>query len=556
MTLIEEQKGSAEQADIQAGARTGPGANGYGSRQSRCLILLCRDALRGNASEIIDSLAMGLSDRYPGLFVVSVADLCSRLREIRSRVAEARPERLILGLCSDDNPVAEIQAHARRGGIDPLGVQVIDISPVADGAGELASPLPRLMALMSGALARAAAFGGSSAANSRAVFIPGDQKVSRRSMFTLPPISYLTAPTIDLDACRAADGCDLCAAACPHGAIGASGGVITVDRRACQSCGICVAACPQRAVEFPGFSAEEIEADLASALERSPASGEARVEFVCQKSHATKRSSGKDGYIPIKVACAGMVPVSAMLRAISGGATEVSVASCGRECGNGAARVISSRVDYCRALLRQMGDDPERVRLNPDPEAPAPAPAESPPSVASGRDVRAYGAGMAAQVVLELGDVARSRGVEGLRISHEGSPLALVAIDQAACTVCGTCAKACPTGALRFDESDIRSILSFEPGLCTGCRKCVEQCPEKAQSAIRVSPVTDLAAIGAGQVEAAAADSLLCEECGVCVTSVAVIERLQEMLGDEFDARRIARLCNQCRSVTISSRLA
>ncbi len=533
-----------EQADVRTGD---------GRRQLRCLILLCRDALGEYACEIIDSLAEGLAKKYPGLFVLSIANLCCSLREIRSRAAEIRPERLILGLCSDDNPVAEIQAHARRSGIDPLGVQVIDISPVGDGAGEPESPLPRLLALMSGGLARAAAFGGSSAANSRAAFIPGVQKVSRRSLFTLPPISYLTAPTIDRDACRVADGCDLCAAACPHGAIDASGGAITVDRRACQSCGICVAACPRRAVEFPGFSAEEIEADLTSALETSRASGGARVEFVCRKVRATKRASGKDGYISIKVACAGMVPVSAMLRAITGGAIEVSVASCAGECGNGAAGDISSRVDYCRELLGQMDDDPERIRLNPDTGAPLPAPAAFTPSVASGRIQRVYGAGMAGHVVCEIG---MSRGVEALRISHEGSPLAQVEIDHAACTVCGTCASACPTGALRFEETGIRSRLSFEPGLCTGCGKCVEQCPEKAQGAIRVSPVTDLVAIGAGLAEAAAADSLLCEKCGASVTSVAVIERLQEMLGDEFDARRIARLCNQCRGVTISSRPA
>ncbi|NTV51008.1 MAG: 4Fe-4S binding protein [Geobacteraceae bacterium] len=52
-----------------------------------------------------------------------------------------------------------------------------------------------------------------------------------------------------LDASRCDDGCLACAAACPYGAISASGR-LTLDMGKCLFCGDCAAACPHDAISF------------------------------------------------------------------------------------------------------------------------------------------------------------------------------------------------------------------------------------------------------------------------------------------------------------------
>jgi formate hydrogenlyase subunit 6/NADH:ubiquinone oxidoreductase subunit I len=78
-----------------------------------------------------------------------------------------------------------------------------------------------------------------------------------------------------------------------------------------------------------------------------------------------------------------------------------------------------------------------------------------------------------------------------------GQGYALVTV-SAACTACGTCARACPTGALAF-ERDARPgfVLSFAPPACIGCGICQPLC---AAGAITLEPAPAWQAIfGAGE---------------------------------------------------------
>jgi ferredoxin len=52
-------------------------------------------------------------------------------------------------------------------------------------------------------------------------------------------------------------------------------------------------------------------------------------------------------------------------------------------------------------------------------------------------------------------------------------------LDESKCETCGTCASACPFGALRQDP-DGRPIYNREA--CYGCGLCVEKCPQQARS--------------------------------------------------------------------------
>lgn len=48
------------------------------------------------------------------------------------------------------------------------------------------------------------------------------------------------------------------------------------------------------------------------------------------------------------------------------------------------------------------------------------------------------------------------------------------------CTACGTCARACPTGALQMETSESRYQLTFSPQICLGCDICHHVCVPNA----------------------------------------------------------------------------
>jgi Ni,Fe-hydrogenase III small subunit/NAD-dependent dihydropyrimidine dehydrogenase PreA subunit len=62
--------------------------------------------------------------------------------------------------------------------------------------------------------------------------------------------------------------------------------------------------------------------------------------------------------------------------------------------------------------------------------------------------------------------------------------LAFPAIDFRHCTACGDCARACPTGAIRVDETGPTTrALSLSYGQCISCRECLAACPQGAMTA-------------------------------------------------------------------------
>ncbi len=235
-------------------------------RSDACLILICGDAQATNEGLDLSAIGSRLPARVSDVEVSIIAGSCKRPDAVGEALESSSAQHLVIGACSGDFPAIEVHSRMRRRGIDALGLQLVEI-----GSGDAPKSANRWITagaelLLIAAVARAKAFPGSLPENQRATLATSGTRVSRRALFTLPPISYETAPTIAMNRCAADDGCTRCVDACPHDAMKLFGDRVTVDRSQCTSCGICVAVCPHRTVEYPGASIGEVEHQIESLL--------------------------------------------------------------------------------------------------------------------------------------------------------------------------------------------------------------------------------------------------------------------------------------------------
>lgn len=522
-----------------------PIATSGGASVSRVLVLLYGDAQDKASRSDLQDVSAWLSAHHEDLRVLTQDGPCPTSQGVTTALDEFDAQRLVLGFCSSPWPETAIQAIVRRAGLDPLGIQAVNIGSCRNGADGSASAKARL--LLTAAVAHARAFPGSRPENLKATLARGRQRISRRALLTLPPITYVCVPTISTKACAAETGCDQCVSACPHGALRREGSFMLVERSKCQSCGACVEACPQRAVEFPGWSAEEFEAHLGALLRTDEGITGCAVLFECGNDHAPVEG----GWLPMRVPCVAMVPAAAVLQSLAAGATAVGIRPCGPECTTSANQVLQGRVDYCRKLLQALGDAPGRVVLG---DAPPPAPSRASPTSqpdgsAPAVPLRLFGAGAAAHAVEAL--AASYPQATDVVMEHPRSPLGIVSINPDACTSCEACTHACPTGALCSRREEENISITFNPRLCIACGDCLPVCPEKKAGAIHLARITSANELGRGARVVLSDQEMRCRRCGTPVASRRMLTRIAEMLGEGNSLRRIDDLCSDCRGLPV-----
>jgi coenzyme F420-reducing hydrogenase delta subunit/ferredoxin len=176
------------------------------------------------------------------------------------------------------------------------------------------------------------------------------------------------AAVVDTDACI---GCLRCQTVCPYSAVAKvprafdagrfsyDGHVIEVSPILCTGCGACASACLNWAVDLPGYTTRQIEAQLEAAIARTPL-----VAFVCNWSayRAYDRVASEGvlpaGLVAIRLPCLSRVSPHLVRTALDAGTEQLFLVGC-REDGchyRGRRGVLDDNLGRMAAGLDVQGD--------------------------------------------------------------------------------------------------------------------------------------------------------------------------------------------------------
>ncbi|HEY5639777.1 MAG TPA: 4Fe-4S binding protein [Dehalococcoidia bacterium] len=529
---------------------------------SETLVLLCASLQKPEIALDPSALADWIVTARPQTRAAVIEDLCTTPGAVAD-AANASTRELVLGLCSSEYREPEVQRSARKAGIDALAIAAVNLGPYCGPPHSAQESDKKAKTLLAAAVARVQAFPGSQPGDTRPYVV--GQGISRRALFTMPPIAYRPVASIDRGKCVASSGCNQCVQVCPVEALSSVDGKIQIARRSCAACGICQSACPTSAAQLPGQNVRQLEAEVGELVTNPALEADAAraILFVCRQSSAAVDSLSRSGspiapcWLPLSVPCSGFVSPAIILQSLAHGASRVGIVGCGGNCQYSQREHTQGKIDYCQEVLVALGWPPGAVEffdaslgtsaLAEGLEAPI-ADWQRSPAERTSR-LSFAGPAAAAAALTALAESAQD-GDAPAAIDHAYSPLGLVSIDASGCTGCGSCGQTCPTGALNLTMGDTVS-LTYDPALCTGCAQCVSICPEKVVS---VSSSTDISGLLAGPQLLYEDETVRCRSCGNPVAPAGMLKHIEDALSED-GARpgdkamsAITSLCLACRS--------
>jgi ferredoxin len=360
-------------------------------------------------------------------------------------------------------------------------------------------------------------------------------------------------------------GCRRCLDLCPTGAITPAGDHVAIDAAICAGCGQCAAVCPTGAAAYALPAADALLRKLRTLLTAYRTAGglDAMLLFHdADHGGALIDALARHGdglpanVLPVQVNEITQVGIEAIAAALAFGASGVRFLLRGkaRHDVTGLRRTI----DLATPILAGRGFNGERV-----------AAIETDDPFALGEALRAIAPMPGAEKPATFAPVGGKREVMRLALRElhavapspvdviplpAGSPFGTVNLNVEGCTLCLSCASACPTGALSDDPE--RPILRFAEDACVQCGLCQTTCPEKV---ITLSPQIDFRAATAAARVLKEEDPFLCIRCAKPFGVKSSIERITAklegkhwMYKDSKARLDVIRMCSDCRVVVMA----
>lgn len=279
-------------------------------------------------------------------------------------------------------------------------------------------------------------------------------------------------------------GCSNCIEVCATEAIIGAGDTIKLDPYLCQGCGTCTTVCPSGALAYQYPRVVDVGVAIKAQLK---AYGEAGGQNACLLFHsagagrkllAEQRRAGQalpPNVIPVEIWSVDSVGLDLMLGAVVLGACQVAVLGAGSH----DLAPLQKQARLGQSILGCMGYAGEYLRVVDVENAnwptglfswpPAPAlPVGEFRLLADKRTTLEF-------IIDHLQKYASAR-PEFIRLVG-GAPFGTVTVSDA-CTLCMSCASACPASALKAAADAPR--LSFLERNCIQCGLCANTCPEQA----------------------------------------------------------------------------
>jgi ferredoxin len=345
-----------------------------------------------------------------------------------------------------------------------------------------------------------------------------------------PPIA------LDADGCLHSrdrfSTCDACISVCPVKALRLVP-PITLDEKTCVACGACLPVCPVGAL-----TGKDGADDLVRCISQIP---DGRVvELACAR-HTTLETGPAESTAVVRTeGCLAALGPSTFEWLLANETQQVIVrldACSGCSIGNLQPRI--SRMVAAADRLAPHPEDAARIVAVREREANwkterTVIPVKNPP--VSRRDLfRTFVSDapkLAAQVLpfqeskvseAKAAPLERRRLLNAIRRQGDSENAArIVALDNdlglvrlavsAICTACGVCARACPTGALRFEDRESSFRLTFSARACTDCGACLDLCEPNALARDGVPTIAEL--MSAEPVVLRSGTLRKCEKCG------------------------------------------